>query len=144
MSESAMWRVLAKKLQGTVHARRIENSLATGTPDVAWTADGHSGFIELKHLPAWPAREQTIVKPKHFTDDQRQWLHDWRKAGGRADVLLRVGAGHKAVWLLIDGLVAASHLGRTLWRNDLILAAVCNLGNSNLVTLKEHLCRPLT
>ena len=139
-----MWRALSKKIQGIVHAKRIENSLATGTPDVAWTAGGHSGFFELKHLPAWPARAETIVKPKHFTDEQRQWLHDWHMAGGRADLLLRVGSGRKAWWLLFDGAWAAAHLGRTANRAAVMDAAVCLLEPWNLTSLKEYLCRPLT
>jgi hypothetical protein len=59
----------------------IENLLTgktgIGTPDVETTA----GHVELKILDGFPARETTVVRIPHLTDEQRDW-HQRRYLAG--------------------------------------------------------------
>lgn len=96
-------RVLA--LLRPLDACAVENRADPGTPDVNCVV----GWIELKQVPRWPARASTPLRVPTFTSQQRAWLRDRRAAGGGAWVLLRVGTD----WLLLQGEVAAAHLGTT-------------------------------
>lgn len=110
MNESAFWRKVVRPALlpfGVLH--RIENVTETGTPDVVYSlrrtridGPGRSGWIELKYVPAWPARQGSLFRFRKFTIDQADWLVEWRKVGGRACVLTRVGND----CFLMDGLLA--------------------------------------
>lgn len=65
------------------------------------------GWIELKYAKEWPKRGGPL-KIKHFKPQQRAWLIRRRQAGGRAFVLLKVGASE---WLLFEGAHAARRIG---------------------------------
>lgn len=94
------------KLLRPLHAISVENGMChPGTPDVNCTL----GWIELKATNNWPAREETPVRLDHdLTPQQRIWLMKRRRAGGACWVLLTVAND----WLLLDGAVAAEHLGK--------------------------------
>lgn len=81
----------------------VENPAHPGTPDVNYAG----GWIELKYLPAWPAKGG-VVRIRHFSKQQRIWLERRRDAGGAAYLLLQVGTD----WLLLDGRDAARYVGR--------------------------------
>lgn len=92
------------------NAIAVENPALPGTPDVNYV----EGWIELKLLPAWPAREETPVQIETFTPHQRVWHIRRRLAGGTSWFLVRCGPE----WILFDGAVAALHIGiatRTEW-----------------------------
>ena len=109
MSESNMWRVLRPAFSGVnEHAVRVENAIESGTPDANVSFDGYEGWIELKHLDAWPTRSEAIVQVRKFTPQQRLWLDRRFRINGSAHLLMRVGDD----WLLFDGDVAAEHLGK--------------------------------
>ena len=66
-----------------------ENTAAWGVPgDVAFAARGVQGWIELKTIKAWPKRPDTPVKVKHFTPQQRVWLHKSGQMGGSPRLFL--------------------------------------------------------
>lgn len=104
MSEAKMWESIRPKLK-EVDPVRVENVVGIGTPDVNY----NNGWIELKYLAKWPAREQTPVTIDHFTPQQRTWLLRRHRKGGNAFLLLKVG---KTDWLLFDGETAARHVGK--------------------------------
>lgn len=81
----------------------IENLLEKGTPDVEYLG---GGWLELKSVERWPPRGGP-VKCDHFTPEQRMWLRRRCRAGGSADLLVRVGND----WLLLKGLYAAERFG---------------------------------
>lgn len=77
----------------------VENPANPGTPDVSYV----EGWIELKQLDAWPAREDTPVRIEHYTPQQRIRARKRWKKGGNCFWLLQV----RNDWLLLDGNVAA-------------------------------------
>jgi hypothetical protein len=87
-----------------LHMRAVENTKGSGTPDLTYV----HGWIELKRIQEWPARQDTPLKIGHFTADQRRWLRDRCDAGGNAFMLLHVDHD----WLLIHGAVAARIVGK--------------------------------
>lgn len=110
MSEDALWRKAREELApwGVLH--RVENSIDRGTGDVAYAirvrGDVGSGWIELKHVPKWPANDDTPFVIRKLTQDQVDFLVQWQHAGGRAWCLLQVGRGY---WLLDPPLIQAVH-----------------------------------
>jgi hypothetical protein len=85
-------------------AMPVENFVYPGTPDVNYV----EGWVELKWLREWPAREGTVVEVDHFTPQQRVWHIRRARAGGNNWLLLQV----RDEWLLFRGEVAAKMLGR--------------------------------
>ena len=102
MSAESRMRMKVCELLAALHAVPIENSIASGTPDVNCTL----GWLELKYLPRWPATVGA-VRVDHFTGEQRLWLRRRKAQNGACWVLLRVGND----WLLFDGAWASAHLG---------------------------------
>lgn len=103
MSESQMWEALRPLLK-PLHPVRVENPMLPGTPDVNIVP----GWIELKYAARWPSKGGPL-RLDHFTKQQKTWLIRRRRAGGKAWVLLKVGAME---WLLFDGMHAALYLGK--------------------------------
>lgn len=84
----------------------VENRARPGTPDVNYV----EGWLELKWLRSWPRNaEDSVVRIEHFTPQQRVWLKNRWRRGGRAFLLLQA-AGQD--WLLFDGETAAHTVGR--------------------------------
>lgn len=116
MSEKDQRQRVVKALRH-LDAFAVENRVRPGTPDVNYIG----GWIELKWLRYWPKHSdvwkaneegeptQPLVHLDHFTPQQRVWLKNrWRK-GGRAFLLLQA---HQSDWLLFDGETAAHAVGR--------------------------------
>jgi hypothetical protein len=82
-----------------LHMKPIENTVGIGTPDVYYI----EGWLELKILDEWPAKPGTIVKFKRYTQNQRLWLFDQWRLGGRSFLVLKVGQE----WLVWTGMDAA-------------------------------------
>ena len=109
-SEARLWAYLRGGMRGRWHAQRHEDRSARGVPDVSYGLAGHSGWIELKHVDAWPVRDATPVRVG-LTQEQAIWLTDRAGCGGgQCFVLLKVGRsreyllfGHDAVMVLAAG-----------------------------------------
>lgn len=102
MAESAMRKKVVQLLR-SLNAFAVENPALPGTPDVNYV----EGWLELKWLRVWPVNASTVVALPHYTAQQRVWHINRRRAGGRSWLLLQC----KREWLLLDGAVAALHLG---------------------------------
>ncbi len=91
-SEKALWRMVRRIADGEPRAdfTRIEDALAAGVPDVNWCIQGVEGWLELKHVPKWPARPTSRVDVG-LRPSQRDWLKDRWRCGGNAYVLAQVG-----------------------------------------------------
>lgn len=101
----------------SLHGFAVENVCLPGTPDVNYAG----GWIELKWLAAWPARESTPVKLPHYTQQQRVFAMKRDRAGEKCWFLLNVERSND--WLLLDGVEAAALIG-TATKSDLMAAAV--------------------
>jgi hypothetical protein len=65
-------------------ATRHEDKLNPGIADVSFVCYGQHGWLEIKKLKAWPKRKSTIVRCKHFTPEQRNFLRRKGRHGGKA------------------------------------------------------------
>ena len=98
MSEAALWKRTREHLAPFGRLERIENSVNTGTPDVAYCLRRKpllppvSGWLELKHVDEWPARPTTTLHVESLTKEQVDWATWWALAGGRVSALLQVGS----------------------------------------------------
>lgn len=100
MSEDALWSRTREHL-GPLACRlvRVENPIDPGTPDVCYLIRRYPahkqtepicGWLELKHVPAWPVRAATTFKIASLTLEQVNWATNWALAGGRISALLQV------------------------------------------------------
>lgn len=112
-SESNMRTFVIDALEG-LHPVAVESGwVCPGIPDLNYLG----GWIELKCVKAWPVRESTPLRVDHFENEQRIWLRKRATYNFRAGMppgswlLLRVGEGALADWLLFQGDVAADRLG---------------------------------
>jgi len=99
MSEIDTMRPRVVKALRPLHAVAVENSVGPGTPDINYA----DGWIELKWLRRWPARQDTVVRIDHYTPQQRVFAVKRRRVDGDCWMLLQV----REQWLLFDGAVAA-------------------------------------
>ena len=100
MTESALWATVRDALSPFGILHRVENSCPpTGMPDVFYslrhprTGAVGTGWIELKHIAAWPARTETRVHIPSLTIDQVRWQEEWSAAGVRVTMILRTPSG---------------------------------------------------
>lgn len=124
MAERQFSKALMAQLKKRGHATRIENITALGMPDVCYCINGVEGFIENKWLLAWPKNPERLVTLRHFTVQQRLWISERARAGGRVHVLLYVQTPVLEVFLF-NGVWAAEHLGRTTRAHMYANASVC-------------------
>ena len=104
MSELDSMKPRVIKALKKLDAVSVENSVGPGTPDINYI----EGWIELKWLRRWPARESTIVHLEHYTNQQKIFAVRRRSKGGQCWLLLLVNGQ----WLLFDGAVAAMKINK--------------------------------
>ena len=73
MNESELWKKMKERLRLDMLSR-VENKIESGWPDVFYTHNKKSGWIELKVERKFPSR----IK---FQKAQPNWLHDYAKIG---------------------------------------------------------------
>lgn len=130
--ESALWKAFKKAFEPSGHWVRVENALGLGTPDVNGREDGDGPdtWLELKQNKAWPKRATTIVRLRHFTREQKQWLVDRGVAGGNCGVLWQVEKDY-----LLFGWWDAPYLGH-LTKEQMFHSALWS--GKNLSTLLQR------
>lgn len=122
--ETVLWGQFKKVFGPTGHWVRVENTLGLGTPDVNGRSCGNGPdiWLELKYRKTWPKRARTLVRLKHFTVQQKQWLVNRGKVGGCCGVLWQVDRDY-----LLFGWWDAPYLGtlnkaelldKALWRGQ--------------------------
>lgn len=87
--ESSFWNSIKGRVPG--FWQRIESPTTDGIPDCCAIVEGRVHWIELKALHAF--KEGLGTAPV-----QRYWMERWRKHGGAAWVLARVGDEVLFVW----------------------------------------------
>lgn len=95
--ESKLWQYVRDGMGNRWDAQRIEDSLSVGIPDISYCITVN-GWIELKHVPKAPIKSETVMKIKHWTAEQENWLITRGKRGGSCFVLIQI----ENCYLLID------------------------------------------
>lgn len=109
-----MRQIVIKALSG-LDGFSVENPVRPGTPDLNYI----EGWVELKVLESWPVRAATKIKVPCFTGQQRVWLKRRWDRGGASYFLILIDKD----WLLYDGNMAGSHVGKDWDKNEMILNA---------------------
>lgn len=133
--EQKSWAAFSKSLVGRIRFERIENSARSAMPDViAQNKRGTAVWIENKAIPAWPARDSTLPLRGRFERGQLGWGRAWISWGGYSCVLLRVGEGAKAEWLLLNPSMPLDEMtkGQLLW-------SAFRVGKDNIIEFLENL-----
>jgi hypothetical protein len=107
------------------HVARIENMIGSGYPDIDYCIRGVAGKVESKWRLNWPKDPDGIVTLDHFTNQQRIWIRDRHRAGGRIYVMLEVEKP-LASYLLLPGEWARVRLGITATRRDIEVSALAS------------------
>lgn len=96
MSEATLWNRLRDKMIPDFwsSAHRHEDRISDGIADVSFCQDGYHGWMELKHLHDWPVRPTTVVRCKHYTDEQRMFLKDKGEGGGNTWLFAQIAGDH--------------------------------------------------
>lgn len=137
--------VLGALRKNGFHAEAVDNeSCSPGTPDVTYcgldlSSEVLEGWIELKQIPGWPSCAATVVAVRHLTLKQCTWLRKRWAFGGTTSILLRVGNGHAAHWLLIPG-NQAIHVGNVDSASLRGMAVEYLQGQLSAVWLHNALC----
>jgi hypothetical protein len=124
--EQRMWARVRKGLAPYLELQRVEDQLSAGIPDVFFAGPrpgsianypgiaGEFGWLELKRVPAWPKRQRTPVRVRHWTEVQRAWFRRYGAVRPRVFLLLQIARDT----YLFDH-VGADHVGelprRGLW-----------------------------
>jgi hypothetical protein len=139
MSEKAFWRTLGRQMKvngGWRQATRHEDKLQRGIADVSFVNNiGLHGWIELKKLAQWPARESTLVTIKHYHDEQKIFLKDKGEAGGNAWLLIKIDRD-----VLLFDWDAAQEVGNLTKAEMFEVAAGYWLGKTDYRELGATLC----
>jgi len=88
--EKQLWDKIKGQLGNAWDAQRHEDEFSVGIPDVSYGAAGINGWIELKRLERYPKNPQTVIKIKHFTGVQKNWLYERQQKGGHCWLLLQI------------------------------------------------------
>lgn len=113
---------------------RVENVLHPGHPDVDYT----HGNIELKYMEAFPVRPGTKVKVPKLSGEQVGWITRRTEKGGRAWLLVRVGA-EWFLWAGGDAYRVWKGLTQAEWREEAALVLVQPIDKASRDRLRDVL-----
>lgn len=82
--EQLLWQLVKPYIPG--HRERIENAVGVGMPDVHWTYNGQSNWMELKVAKTPEQTVEELLEPS-----QRVWHKKNLSEDGRVYVLVRYG-----------------------------------------------------
>lgn len=115
--EANLWATVRRNLLPHGRLLRIESPLTEpGVPDVCYCVGGHAGWLELKEVAAWPARDTTPLRVPHLTLEQVLFAESWHDASGACHTLLQVDRDY----LLLDAAGTRAVYERTVTRTELI------------------------
>ena len=79
-------RIMGTRWDVQSHEDRYSDSI----PDLSYAANGVNGWIELKQIKNWPKKDDTLVKPDHYTAGQVSWIKKRGRMGGHCFVMVKV------------------------------------------------------
>ena len=107
-SEAALRAMVKAQLGPFGSLERVENKCNVGTPDICyalrWRGTTLQGWLELKHLAAWPARPATPTR-LGIRPEQLLWAEAWC---GTVHLLAQIG---REYLLLPPGQLRRAHEG---------------------------------
>nr|DAP64303.1 MAG TPA: hypothetical protein [Caudoviricetes sp.] len=119
---------------GRLLFHRIENLMMNGMSDmIVQNKKGVTAWVENKAIEAWPVRANTVALRNAFQRGQLSFLREWIGWNGHAYVLLRVGQGVKAQYLLLNPMEPLDLLSR----NQLETRAAVVQGMEEIVSFLE-------
>lgn len=126
--EAAAWVDMAgtfRTFDPECHLTRIENAVASGTPDVNCCLAGIEFWAELKGMRQWKnvSDDHLFTLDHELRESQRRWLKARWAAGGSCWVIL--GVRDPVQWLIWDGATAAEVIGNST-KQSLIRSARIN------------------
>jgi hypothetical protein len=95
MNEAGVWKYIKEGMKSFWLASRIESSAGNGIPDVVFTLpsvlkrNSRHGFMELKYIPEWPKKEDTLIKLP-LRQEQKIWIMGRGAIAGGVWVLVRI------------------------------------------------------
>lgn len=100
-SEEGLKKTLYRRLKDLWIPTDIESPCSPGVPDIYYTNKifERMGWVELKHSHFWPMRETTILKLKHYTKQQKNWIRTHHNHGCRVFLMIQV----ERDYLIFDG-----------------------------------------
>lgn len=102
--EQKLWDAMSNGTPARVRLYRLENVAGVGTPDVMALASGVVTFCELKATAALPKRPTTrVLGEAGLSVAQRNWHMGWHQSGGRALIVVGVGAGVQRQHVALEG-----------------------------------------
>lgn len=115
-----LWQTFRRNVGPYGVVERIESSLKGGVPDVTYAIGGAAGWVELKFLPCWPARETTPVVVRSLKVSQVEFISRWCGRGyGRAFTLLQVDHDNTPEYLLLGASATMALYRRQLTAREL-------------------------
>jgi hypothetical protein len=75
-------------------ATRHEDKFQKGIADISFCQNGVGGWMELKHISDWPARDTTLVRIPHYTIDQKDFLEKKGKGQGNTWLFIQIGSDY--------------------------------------------------
>ena len=97
------------------HVTNHEDAVNEGIPDVSRGYQGHTIWVELKHVHEWPKMDNTTVRLHRYTLEQRAFLWNRGRITNHCFLLLQVEEE-----LFLFGHTAAQAVGRdNITRQDL-------------------------
>jgi hypothetical protein len=114
--EQRLWDRIRKRIGRAVHIERIENSVASGTPDTLVIHNGVVTFVEHK-VALRPVRSTSRLQWKHPpTPEQRNWHMTWAQHRGRSYFVVGVeGALFAVPGALADEIAAMTESDIMTW-----------------------------
>lgn len=91
-AETNLWNRLRTNMVGKYwcEATRHEDKFQKGIADVSFCQAGQAGWMELKHVSQWPAREKTLVRIPHYSDEQKEFLEKKGRCMGNTWLFIQV------------------------------------------------------
>lgn len=132
--ENTLKKYLFEKMGTRWSAQSHEDSLSDGIPDISYGMSGINGWIELKQIERWPVKAETLVKPKHYTPEQVNWLVDRGNKGGHCFVIVKVHChififGHHVARDIRSGMSRDDYFVRSYrqWNTSIDINELCDV-----------------
>jgi hypothetical protein len=83
-AEANLWARLRTNMVGKYwcEATRHEDKFQRGIADISFCQNGIGGWMELKHVSDYPARDKTPIRMPHYSIDQKEFLEKKGKCMG--------------------------------------------------------------